>query len=145
MMNYNFIKKFILYSISLICCVCCKGKVISGIYVSESLLIVSEEQGIDYCKLLSKAVNGDDVSIMQLSILEFYESVGYDHGAVIVDLIERIGENKFIHSFKIANTEQKNLVKWYIEAGLEYGNNPLKNDYSFEEVFPKVYFFLNSE
>ncbi len=131
-MYYNFVKNFMLYSISLICFVCCKGKVIRGIYVSESLLIVSEEQGIDYCKLLSKAVNGDDVSIMQLSILEFYESVGYDHGTVIVDLIEQIGENKFVHSFKIASTEQKNLVKRYIEAGLEYGNNPSLKDYSFE-------------
>ena len=144
-MYYNFIKNFTLYSIFLICFVCCKGRVISGIYVSESLLIVSEGQGIDYCKLLSKAINGDDVSIMQLSILNFYESVGYDHGAVIVDLIEQIGENKFIHSFKIANTEQRNLVKWYIEAGLEYGNDPSLHGKAFKEVFPKVYIFLNSE
>ena len=144
-MNYNFIKKIILYSISLICFVCCKSKVISGIYVSESLLIVSEEQGIDYCKLLSKAVNGDDVSIMQLSILKIYESPGYDHGAVIVDLIERIGEDKFIHSLKIVSAEQKNLVKWCIEAGIEYGNNPSLHGKAFKEVFPKVYIFLNSE
>ena len=140
-MNYNFIKKIILYSISLICFVCCKSKVISGIYVSESLLIVSEEQGIDYCKLLSKAVNGDDVSIMQLSILKIYESTGYDHGAVIVDLIERIGEDKFIHSLKIVSAEQKNLVKWCIEAGIEYGNNPSLHGKAFKEVFPKVYIF----
>lgn len=144
-MNYNFIKKIILYSISLICFVCCKSKVISGIYVSESLLIVSEEQGIDYCKLLSKAVNGDDVSIMQLSILKIYESTGYDHGAVIVDLIERIGEDKFIHSLKIVSAEQKKLVKWCIEAGIEYGNNPSLHGKAFKEVFPKVYIFLNSE
>ena len=144
-MNYYFIKKFMFYSISLICFVGCGGKVINGIDVSESLLVVSDEQGIDYCKLLSKAVNGDDVSIMQLSILKFYESVGYDHGAVIVDLIEHIGENKFIHSLKMASAEQKEMIKWYIEAGLEYGNNPSLQDNAFEEVFPKIYFFLNSE
>ena len=140
-MNYNFIKKFMLYSILLICFVRCDGKLISGIYVSESLLIVSEEQGIDYCKLLSKAVNGDDVSIVQLSILKIYESAGYDHGAVIVDLIERIGEDKFIHSLKIGSAEQINLVKRCIEAGIEYGNNPSLHGKAFKEVFPKVYIF----
>lgn len=144
-MNYYFIKNFMFYTIPLICFVGCGGKVINGIDVSESLLVVSDEQGIDYCELLSKAVNGDDVSIMQLSILKFYESFGYDHGAVIVDLIEQIGENKFIHSLRMTSAEQKEMINWYIEAGLEYGNNPSLQDNAFEEVFPRIYFFLNSE
>lgn len=142
-MSYKFIKKILLYSTSLVCFVCCEGRVINGIDVSELLLVVSEERGIDYCTLLSKAVSGDDVSIMHLSTLTICDGAGYDHGAVIVDLIKRIGEDKFIHSLKTASAEQKNLIKMYIEAGLEYGNNHTLQGNAFEEVFPKIFNFLN--
>ncbi len=142
-MKNTFVRKILLYIILFLCFTCCRNKVIDGIEVSESLLIVSAEQNIDYCKLLSEAVKGDNASIKQLALLEIYESAGYDHGVVIVDLIELIGEDKFIHSLKTINIEQKKWIKGYIEVGLEYRDNQNLQAQTLKEVFPKIYDFLN--
>lgn len=121
-----------------------KPRYINGIYVSELVIIHSrEKQKINYCKLLKKATNGDIGSIKQLSLLEFYDGVGYDHGSVIVDLIEIIGENKFIQSLETINKKQKQIIEGYIEAGLEYGNNQNIQAQTVKEAFPKIYTFLN--
>lgn len=142
-MKKNICKKILLYVILLMCFTSCGNKVINGIEVSELLLIVSEEQNIDYCRLLNEAVKGDDASIKQLALLEIYDGAGYDHGAVVVDLIALIGEDKFIHSIKTISIEQKKCIKGYIEVGLEYGNNTNLQAQTFKEVFPKIYDFLN--
>ncbi len=116
---------------------------VNGIYVSELLLIVSQEQNIDYCKLLNKAIEGNDSSIKQLALLKIYDGAGYDHSAVVIDLVKLIGEDKFIYSLTSINDEQKKWIKKNIEVGLEYGNNPKLQTQTFKEAFPKIYEFLN--
>jgi hypothetical protein len=116
---------------------------VNGIYVSESLIIVAQEQNVDYCKLLNKAIEGNDDAIKQLALLKIYDGAGYDHSAVIVDLIKLIGENKFIYSLTSINNEKKKWIKKDIEAGLEYSNNPELQTLTFKEAFPKIYEFLN--
>lgn len=133
-----------LLSIVLFMCFACSGhKEINGIEVSDLLLIASKEQNIDYCKLLNKALKGDDSSIRQLVLLKFYDSVGYDHGAVLVELIEVIGEDIFIHSLTTITNDQKKWIKSYIEVGLEYGNNNHLKPQTIKEAFPKIYQFLH--
>lgn len=126
-----------------ICFTSCGPKEINGIEVSELLLTISKEQNIDYCKLLNKALKGDESSIRQLVLLKFYDSAGYDHGAVVVDLIELIGEDKFIHSLTTINNDQKKWIKDYIKVGLEYGNNNHLKTQTIKEAFPKIYQFLH--
>lgn len=135
--------KILLSIILSMCFACCGRKVINGIEVSELLLIASKEQNIDYCKLLNESIKGDDSSIRQLALLKIYDGAGYDHGAVVVDLIGLIGEDKFIYSLRTINNEQKKWIKEYIEVGLEYGNNPNLQTQTFKEAFPKIYEFLN--
>lgn len=119
-------------------------KVVNGIVVSELLIVVSDEKyNIDYCKLLKKATTNDVNSIKQLALLDFYDGASYDHGIVVVDLIELIGEDKFIHSLKTINIEQKKWIKGYIEVGLEYRDNQNLQAQTLKEVFPKIYDFLN--
>lgn len=122
---------------------CSRHKEIDGISVSEMLLIVSKEQSIDYCSILHDAVNGDSLSIRRLASLDFYDSIAYDHGAVLVDLIMLIGEDAFVQSLNSIGTEQKEQVKSYIIAGLEYGSHTEWNYQMFQEVFPKLYAFVN--
>ena len=93
---------------------------------------------------MNEAIKGNDLSIRQLALLKVYDGAGYDHGAVIVDLIERIGENLFIESLTNINNEQKQWIKGSIEVGLEYGNNPNLQTQSFKEAFPRIYDFLNN-
>lgn len=138
------ILKLLLYIISFMCFACSDGrKVINGIEVSELLLSASEEQNIDYCKLLNESTEGNDGSIRKLVLLKFYDAAGYDHGAVLVDLIELIGEDKFIYSLTTTNCEEKKRIIGYIEVGLEYGNNANLQKQTFREAFPKIYKFLN--
>lgn len=122
---------------------CNRNKSVNGVVVSELLINVSKEQHVNYCELLKKAMNGDVEHIKQLSLLEFYEGVGYDHGSVVVDLIGIVGEDKFIQSLATINREQKHLITSYIEAGLEYGNNPNVQGKTLKEAFPKIHTFLN--
>lgn len=121
---------------------CIRHEVVNGIVVSELLNSAAEKQNVNYSKLLKKAIEGDENSIKQLVLLNFYDASGYDHGAVIVDLIEIIGEDKFIESLSLINYEQKQNVKAYIEVGLEYGNNEKIKANTIEMAYPKIFTFL---
>lgn len=123
----------------------CSNKcVIGNIEVSELLSTVAKEQSINYCELLKKALTGNEDSIKKLSLFEFNDAVGYDHGAVIVNLIFQIGEVRYIKSISTINGEQKDLINSYIDVGLNYGNNPKKNDKDLKNVFPDLYVFLRN-
>ena len=98
---------------------CSRQKEISGIEVSELLLVVLEEKNIDYCELLSEAIKGNESSIREISLLKINDGAAYDHGAVLVDLIELIGEDKFVQSIKSTSDIEKKWIKGYIEAGIE--------------------------
>ena len=136
---------FLLSSIIVfLCCACWGNKEINGIEVSELLLVVSEEQNIDYCKLLNEATKGNESSIKEIALLDFSDGAAYDHGAVLVDLIEKIGEEKFVQSIKTINDSEKKWIKGYLEAGIEYGSNVNIKGQTLKDVFPKIYDFLNS-
>ena len=122
---------------------CSRSKVINGIHVSELLLVVANEQNTDYCKMLRKAIEGDFPSIRQLTLLDISDGASYDHGAVIVDLIEQVGEDIFVQALDSISLKQKEQIKSYIEAGLEYGSHTEWNSQMFEDAFPKTYAFLN--
>ncbi|MBQ6724949.1 MAG: hypothetical protein IJQ89_00065 [Bacteroidales bacterium] len=138
--------KIILISsiIVFLCCACWGHKEINGIEVSELLLVVSEEQNIDYCKLLNEATKGNESSIKEIALLDFSDGAAYDHGAVLVDLIEKIGEEKFVQSFKSLIVREKKWIKGFLEVGIEYGGNVNMQGQTLKDVFPKIYDFLNS-
>lgn len=141
-------KRIILFSFFLIllgCLTNCVNRVTNGIEVSELLLLASREQGIDYCKMLNKAINGDADSIRQFALLEFGDAAGYDHGSVIVKMIKLVGEDSFIQSLSTINDEQKRLIKGYIDAGLEYGTGQPFEVKTINDVFPKLGVFLTTD
>ena len=124
----------------------CGNRDIQGIEVSEILLIASKSQNIDYRKLLNKAIKGEDTSIKQLALLEISGGASaYDHGAVLVDLIEKIGEEMFINSVGSLTDSQTVLIRGSIEAGLEYGDNPSFHNKKIDDAFPQLCEFLNSQ
>ena len=123
---------------------CKNNSVVNGIEVSELLIISANNQHVNYRKLLRESTEGNAKSTKELALLKFYDASGYDHGAVIVDLIDLIGEDKFIQSLSMINKKQKKDIEGYIEVGLEYGNNPKFQNKSIKEAFPKIYFFLMS-
>lgn len=128
-----------------LCHACCRYKEINGIEVSELLLVVSEEQNIDYCKLLNEATNGNESSIKEIALLKIYDGAAYDHGAVLVDLIEKIGEDKFIQSIRTINNIEKKWIKGYLEAGIKYGGNTRIQGQTLKDAFPIISEFLQQQ
>ena len=124
------------------------GKDVDGIYVEEELRIVTDRNhGFSYCKLLKKAIDGNQEDIKKLMLLDFSGSgeAGYDHGDVLVKLIDRLGEEKIISSLGSQLTkEEKNEIEAYIVVGLEYGSNP-HHGQNPEEAFPLLYEYLQKE
>ena len=56
---------------------------VNGIYVSELLRISSKRKyTANYCELLKKAIAKDANSIKQLTLLDFGDAAGYDHGTL---------------------------------------------------------------
>lgn len=90
-------------------CLSCSGsRIINSIEVSELLLIVSEQQSINYSHLLNEAVNGEEVAVCQLALLDIYDCAGYEHGIVIVDLIVLIGEEHLSsHSRELSQKKKR--------------------------------------
>ena len=124
------------------------GKDVDGIYVEEELRIVTDRNhGFSYCKLLKKAIDGNQEDIKKLMLLDFSGSgaAGYDHGNVLVKLIDRLGEEKIISSLGNQLTEEeKEGIESYISVGLEYGSNP-HHGQNPEEAFPLLYEYLQKE
>lgn len=125
------------------CIISCENKCnINGVEIGSLLIINGEEQGINYCELVEKSFLNDNRAISQLCLLYFENSVGYEHGEVIVSLINQIGEEQFLDAIQGINKSEKNRIESYLDVGLEYGNYNLKGK-TIKETFPKVYFFLN--
>ena len=121
------------------------GKDVKGIYVEEELRIATDDyHGISYCKLLNKAIEGDQKDIKKLMLLDFSGAgaASYDHGDVIVKLIDRLGEDTIISSLGNQLTKkEKGSIEAYISAGLEYGSNP-HHGQTLESVCPLIYQYL---
>ncbi len=121
------------------------GKDVKGIYVDEGLRIATDNHwGINYCNLLDNAIGGDNKSVQELALLDYSGdgAPSYDHGDVLVKLIDRIGEDKFISALgNKLSAKEKDSLRDYLSVGLEYGDNKHVGQ-TINEVFPLVDKFL---
>lgn len=118
---------------------------ISNFEVGELLLISSKEKSYNYCNLLENAVKKDQKAIKRISLLEFDGSVGYDHGYVLVKLIDTIGENEYLEAIQNISTKEKRFIEGYLDVGLEYGNIKEFQGKPLKKVFPEIYNFLTTK
>ena len=115
---------------------------IEGVEVTGLLYLAAKNNSYDYCNLAYESVNGNEDALRMLCLLRIGDAAGYDHGAVIVDIINKVGTTKFIDALRGINKEEKELVKSYLAAGLEYGGE--YSDFStLEQVFPEIAVFLD--
>ncbi len=114
-----------------------KDKTVDGIYVSELLNIYAlENSDVDYCDLLSDAVDEKRDAIRTLALLDIKGDAFYDHGCVVVDLIDKIGEETFITALGGLTWDEEKIISDCIITGLEYGNGKHQNQ-KLDEAFPK--------
>ena len=72
--------------------------------------------------MLEYAVKGNKEILNDFLELEIYDSAGYDHGLVLIKLIEHIGETKFLELTKSLSNKSKSMNLNYLEAGILYGS-----------------------
>jgi hypothetical protein len=139
-MNKTVYIKCFLFFISILALSGCRQDcTIRGIYVSEILVISAERLGYNYCELLENSLDGDTTAMNTLLTLEIMDAPSYDHGSVIVDLIQIIGEDNFIKYLKRLNPQKQVEVSGLILVGLEYGSNIKATNKKAAEIFPKIY------
>lgn len=124
---------------------CSPSCTVQNIEVSELLLLVAKKNNFQYCELLDKALENDSSAIQALSKFTPSEAAGYDHGGILVDLILKIGHEKYIRGISsLSKGERKHLLS-YLKVGLEYGSNPATKSKTIEIEFPELNEFLIHE
>jgi hypothetical protein len=109
---------------------------------------------IDYVNVVKMASEGSEKDIYLLCSLEFDGAFAYDHGSVLVDIIDILGEDKCVDMMKDINKQQAEYFVRYLSVGLEYGhkygsrgNNKFdpEFDYKIKDIFPKIDSLLRSK
>lgn len=120
----------IIYTMTIGCNNCSE---IQGIEISE---LLNRQIDDSYCDLLDKAISLDKEAIIKISNYKISDAAGYDHGYVLIRLIEKIGEEKYLKALEGASIEEKTSIESYLWAGLEYGGNKIYQNKKLSEVFP---------
>ncbi|PJZ64919.1 hypothetical protein CH371_15570 [Leptospira wolffii] len=99
--------------------------------------------GDTYCAIVNKSLSGDAKKISDLSSIVVYDGAVYQHGAVLVEVIDRISEQAYWESIK--NTPKKRHICRSIMAGLEYTENPKYSAYSRKSNIESAFPFLSEK
>jgi len=122
----------------------CRG--VGDVYVSSDLLYVTKRENINYCHLVRKSLKFDYESVKNISLLQFYDGAGYEHGSVLLDIIDVIGEEQYIELLNGITDEEKKKIDLNLHLGLHFVEQRRKynNTWEVKEAFPELYAFLNS-
>lgn len=116
---------------------------IDGVHINTALLeiMACEYPYIDYPDVVKRASEGSKEDIYLLCSLQFDCGFIYEHGSVLVDLIEILGEDKCVDMMKDIDYDQAIYFDTYISVGLcygwRYGNNP-DYDYRIKDIYPRI-------
>ncbi|WP_299610448.1 hypothetical protein [uncultured Aquimarina sp.] len=131
MQKYKFVIIIIVVcSLSISCNNCDQ---VQGIEISE---LLNRQIDDSYCEILDNAINLDKKSIVKISRYKISDAAGYDHGYVLVRLIEKIGEEEYFNGFQNLSLNEKKSVLSYLKAGLENGGNKIYKFKKLDEIFP---------
>jgi hypothetical protein len=125
---------FIIMFLSCVSCISINedGENVGTIHISSVLQVQTHKKSIfsDYASTLKKAIEGTEDDLKSFCLIEFDGEGAYDHGGVLICLIDSIGEKKFLEAVKLMNQEEKELLKFYLRAGMEYG----QKTFSYDEI-----------
>jgi hypothetical protein len=93
----------------------------------------------DYVAKLNSAYSGDSTALISfIKIDNLYDGAAYDHGEVLISLLQHLGDNKFYEGLKNCSNAEQDNVRGYIFAGLD----GVVNSRELIEKFPKTNSFL---
>ncbi|WP_132065995.1 hypothetical protein [Aquimarina spinulae] len=121
----------IIISMTIISCNNCNE--IQGIEIPE---LLNRQIDDSYCDTLDKAIKLDKEAIIKISTYKISDAGGYEHGYVLIRLIEKIGEQEYLRAIENLSLEEKKSIESYLWAGLGYGVNKIYKTKKLNEVLP---------
>ena len=95
--------------------------------------------GKSYCDLVNGALKADKQSVLELSKVEVGDFASYQHGAVLIEVINKLTESEYLKIINQLNDKEKKAIYYsYVWAGLEYTPNPKFAKKHIEVVFPEL-------
>jgi hypothetical protein len=94
--------------------------------------------GKSYCDLVNGAMNKDKRCILELSKLHPSDFASYQHGAVLIEVINVTTESEYLKIIDHLDSKSKIAIYYTLWAGCEFTKNPKFAKKSVEEVFAEV-------
>jgi transcriptional regulator of heat shock response len=92
--------------------------------ISDNLKNSLDGEYNNYVELLNKAYEGDDLSLLTLIKKDnFYGAASYDHGYVLLQLLYKLGDNRFFLILSKLDKNEKANVRVFIKAGMDSNNS----------------------
>lgn len=92
-----------------------------------------------YCDLVNEAMEGKKEDIIILSTIDISDFASYQHGAVLIEVIDKISEQEYLKIINKLSEEQKRQIYYsYIWGGLEFTPNPKYENKHIEDAFPEL-------
>ena len=122
----------LLFVLSFVSCISIDedGEYVGTIYISSVLQVQTHNKSIfsDYASSLKKAIDGTEDDLKSFCLMDFDGEGAYDHGGVLICMIDSIGEMKFLEAMKLMNQKEKDHLKVYLRVGMEYGQKSFSYD-----------------
>jgi hypothetical protein len=104
----------------------------SVIPVSETLELGLNNNYYDYVRLINASCKGDTNALEQFLKIDYiFEAPSYEHGDIILDLLEYVGDSNFVLAINKLSDREKKILCGYI-LGAEVGD--------FTGILKKKYF-----
>jgi len=99
----------------------------------------------NYCELINESLNKDELSFNTLLRLKVNDKDIYNHGEVLLQIIDLNGEKFTIMCIDNFDKLQKFRLRIYLGAGLQKTNLNKFEGKSFDNVFPELNTKLNTQ
>lgn len=115
----------------------CSDKV--GFKLDYHLFDQIKVNGKSYCDLVNGAMKGDEKSITALSKVNVGDGASYQHGAVLIEVIDKLSEKEYLKIISQLNEKERRAIYYsYVWAGLNFTSNPKYKKKHIEKVFPEL-------
>lgn len=101
--------------------------------------------GKTYCELVNGALKGDKDSILNLSKISVGDFGSYQHGVVLIEIIDIVTVDKYLMIVSSLSEKEKKQLYYTIWAGLEFTPNPKYKGKHIETIFPELKELLDTD
>ncbi len=107
--------------------------------LTSQLLVKANDKGYSYCSLIEKSLKSNSKAIKELSLLSFDAGFAYEHGAVLIEVIDSIGEDEYARLIIQLPNRKRKEVFYSLRAGFDYTQNPNYRNSNLKKSFPELH------